>query len=84
MNRLELLGVKVKREYLLFLYEYQLVRVTISIYILEMVLHAYLIKEWDVFDNDSFDQLKLVVRIVALGSLPLENEKLVLLLLIFD
>lgn len=84
MDCLEFLRVKVERKHLLLLDKDDLVWVTVSVNILEVILHAHLVEVRDVLDYDSFDEFELIVGVLTSGSLSFEDKKLVLLLLILD
>lgn len=50
----------------------------------EMVVHRNLGEDWNIFDDDSIQELKLVSDLWVIVVRPSENEELVCLLLVRD
>lgn len=76
MESVDLLGVKVQSDDSISLHENEGVQTRGRV--LEVVLHAHFVENWDVFHNNSF------VELVVLVSCLLKHEQLVDLLLLHD
>jgi hypothetical protein len=78
MDSVDLLRVKVQSDDSVGLHKNERIQLLSTRHILEIVLHAHLVENWDVFDHDSF------VELVILVSSLLEHKKLIDLLLLHD